>query len=260
MNFPNVSANLKVGKGIDVSKITTFGAPIGAIGVSFIILLLVVWPKLTEALKLRASNVELASRVESLAVKVQLLSSLDKVQLDSQLGSSEQLLPSDKSIFTFVRQVETAAARNGVLLNKVDVAPGALADDGSTKQAPQAGVVVDAAPKVQVKVAMTSDYKSFLNFMSSIYSISRVIGVRDLTLSSGSGTGEAAALRTSLVIDAYWKPLPTQLGSIESPIENLSTKEEDLLKRAKAAEVNESIPPAVVPTVPTGRSDLFAPF
>jgi Tfp pilus assembly protein PilO len=259
MNLPNVSTNIKVAKGVDVSKITTYGAPLGAIAVSIIILLFIVWPKMTQALQMRAANEELASRVEALVAKVQLLSSLDKVQLDSQLGSSEQLLPSDKSVFTFVRQVEAAAGQNGVLLNKVDVAPGSLSG-GDPQSAPAAGNISDPAPKVQVKVALTSDYRSFINFLTSIYSIARVVGIRDLTIATTTSAGGSSALRSSLVIDAYWKSLPTQLGSVESPIELLSTREEDVLKRAKAAEVSQTAPPAVVPSVPSGKSDLFAPF
>ena len=261
MNLPEISANLhnlKLGRGVDLGKITTLGAPVGAIFVSLLILILVVWPKLSEALRLRASNVELSSRVGVLSTKVQLLSSLDKAQLDSQLGASEQILPSDKAVFPFVREVELAAVRTGVLLNKVDATPGSLSGD-SGEVTPKAGVVSDPAPKIQVKISMTSDYRSLLNFLSSMYSISRVVGIRDFTISSSSVSGQdSLALRTSLVIDAYWKSLPSKLGSIESPIENLSAQELEILARVKAAEV--SSPPAVVPTVPTGRADLFAPF
>lgn len=260
MELPGISANLghlKLGRGLDFAKISTMGVPLGAIGISIIILLLVVWPKLSEALRLRASNEQLATQAEALSLKAQTLSSLDEVALHSQLGSSEQILPSDKAVFAFVSQVELAAARNGVLLNKVDVAPGSLTGD-SGDVTPKAGETADAAPKVQIKASLTSDYKSFLNFLVSMYSVSRVIGIRDFTISSGAAEEGVATLRSSLVMDAYWKALPTQLGSIESPVENLTKEEEEILKRAKAAEV--SSPPAVVPTVPVGRPDLFAPF
>lgn len=260
MELPEISANLnnlKIGKGVDLGRLTTLGAPIAAIGVSLAILLLVVWPKFSEALRLRASNSELVTRVESLSNKVQILSTLDKVELDSQLGSAEQILPSDKGVFPFVRQVEEAASRTGVLLNKVDVAPGSLSGD-SADSVPKAGETVEAAPKIQVRISITSDYSSLLSFLENMYSISRVIGIKDLTISSGAVADEPSVLRTSLVIDAYWKALPTELGSIETPIQTLSEAEGEILDRAEAAQV--SAPPAVVPTVPTGRPDLFAPF
>ncbi|MBI3282979.1 hypothetical protein HYZ70_02785 [Candidatus Curtissbacteria bacterium] len=260
MELPTIGANfanLKIGK-VDLAKFMTLGAPIGAIAVSLIILILMVWPRLSEALKLRSSNVQLASQAEALAGKAQLLASLDKVDLDSQLGLAEQVMPSDKAVFSFVREVEGAAARNGVLLDKVDAAPGTLLGD-SGQITPAAGAVVDPAPKIQVKIAMTSDYRSLLNFLSNMYAVSRAIGIRDFTISSGAAAGDSAgALKTSLVIDAYWKPLPPQLGSIESAVQLLTGPEEEILRRAKAAEI--ATPPAVVPTVPTGRADLFASF
>lgn len=249
--------NLKIGR-LDISKFATLGAPIAAISVSFVILVFIVWPRFSEAIKLRSSNAQFSSQAEALASKAQLLSSLDKVKLDSHLGLAEQILPSDKSVFPFVREVEVAAARNGVFLSRVDVAPGSLSGDSGVA-VPTAGETPDPAPKIQVKISMTSDYRSLLNFLSNMYSVSRVIGIRDFTISSGAPMGESAlALKTSVIIDAYWKPLPTQLGSIESPVESLTQEEEEILAMVQAAGI--TTPPAVVPTVPTGRADLFAPF
>lgn len=267
MNLPSVSANtsLKIGKVLDFSKISTFGAPIGAIAISVLILLFVVWPKLTEALRLRSTNAELEVRSLALAQKAQFLGTLDKFELDTQLGAAELILPSEKDVFSFVRQVESAASANGVLLTKVDAAPGQLSpiDEVAPAAASAPGTVVDPAPKIQVKVSMTSDYASLLNFLKTIQSVSRVTGIRDLTISSGASE-QSAVLSSSLVIDAYWKPLPSELGSIEAPVEALTEAEKLILGRVdyQLSEGSESAAPlpAIVPSVPVGKTDLFAPF
>ena len=269
MNLPNISA-LKLGTGFDTSRITTMAAPIGAMIVSVLVLIFIVWPKITGVLALRSANEDLAVRTQNLASKVQILSSLDKVELTSDVGYAEQLLPSDKGVFSIIRQVELSAGSSGVVLNKVDVTPGSLNQDDTSsaavgnaaQQGAKSGETVDSAPKIQLKVAITSDYSSFLNFLANISSIVRVISIRDLTLSSSSSPGETAPLRTNVVINAYWKPLPTKLGQVESPVSKLTDSELARLAKAKNAAVENPIAASssAVPQVPTGRSDLFAPF
>lgn len=264
MNLPNISA-LKLGTAFDISRFTSMAAPVGAIAVSVLVLLLIVWPKFTSVLELRSSNQELLGRVQSLDAKAGLLSSLNKVDLTSQVGYGEQLLPSDKAVFSIIRQIETSAGASGVILNKIDVSPGSLdAEDTSVTQ-PQApknpGETQEAAPKVALKISMTSDYNSFLNFMNLIFSLSRVTSIQDLTLSSSSATGETAALRTSMIINAYWKPLPTKLGQIEAPVTALTESEIARLNAVRLNSINQASSSAsVVPQVPVGRPDIFAPF
>ena len=261
MNLPgSVSANLKIARGVDVSRITTFVAPIFGIIVSVLVSFLIVYPKISEALRLRASNEELAIRVGTLAAKAQFLSGLDKVLLDTQLGAAEALLPSDKSPFVFIREIESAAGANGVVLNKVDIAPGPLSTTSALAPAPPApGAVSEPAAKIQVRVSTTSTYGSLLGFLSRLYGLSRVVGIRDLTIAAGSAD-QPSALRGSMVVDAYWKSLPTDLGSVEAPVESLTAVEAEVLKRVKAPEAGAAAPSGAVPSVPTGRPDLFAPF
>ena len=58
-------------------------------------------------------------------------------------------------------------------------------------------------------------------------------------------------------MDAYWQPLPSELGSIESPIGVLTDDEQKLLRNVQAEVLK---PPPNVPIVPTGKTDLFSPF
>ena len=125
MNLPSIALP-KIGTEVDLSRWISFGAPVGAILISLIILLFIIWPKFTQILQLKSDNQELAGRVQSLNLKAQKLASFDKNSLDLKLGASEQLLPSDKDVFPLVTQIERTSAASGVLLNKVDVAPGSL--------------------------------------------------------------------------------------------------------------------------------------
>lgn len=265
----------KIGAGFEAPKVFKLAAPIGALFVSLIVFILIVWPKFNDVIKLKISNAELTSRAASLEAKAQLLSSLDKDKLNSQLTASEALLPSDKGVFSLVTQIEKSASASGVILNKVDVSPGSINDSGGSGsgQAPvaqAAGIAGQAAdlgsftsdvPKIQVRVAITSDYKSFIQFLNNLLSLPRVVSIHDLSISSQSVSGQASALKSLMTLDAYWKSLPKELPSIESAIQSLSEGETKRLDNIKVGEVTGGVAgPVVIPSVPTGRSDLFAPF
>lgn len=251
-NLPEISLGGTFAK-IDFGRWQTIVAPFAAIVVSLAILVLVIWPKFTEALRIRAQNVELEARVTSLGEKAQFLQSLDKFLLDQQLAVAEAMLPSDEALFSFVRQVESAAVTSGVTLNKIDVGPTLTTTSGAKSEA-------ESVPKIQVKVSLTSDYRALVIFLGRIISLPRVDGIAELTISSSVTGGQSGPLRTATVINAFWRPLPRDLGSIETPVAELTEKELELLDKAQVVTVSTPSFGVVVPLVPTGRSDLFAPF
>ncbi|MBI3341858.1 hypothetical protein HY024_01935 [Candidatus Curtissbacteria bacterium] len=289
MNIPAISIP-KISLGADSSKYVKLAAPAGAIAVSALVLLFVVWPTFNNLIKLNISNRQLSTRAASLESKAQDLSTLDRDRLDQQLSASEQLLPSDKGVFTIVQEIEKSASSSGVILNKIDVAPGALGETKSgggqagaaptpgqsaqTSTAPgqnaaDLGSLLISTPRVQLKVAITSDYQGLLRFLNTLDSLSRIVSIHDLTMATSGGVGgSSAAVKTLLTVDAYWQPLPRELPAVETPISKISQAEEDLLKKVVIAPAPQSLPPSggstsagsVSASSSTGKSDLFAPF
>ena len=261
MNLPTIALP-KISTEVDLSRWISFGAPVGAILISFIILLFIIWPKFTQILQLKSDNQELAGRVQNLNLKAQKLASFDKDSLDLQLGASEQLLPSDKGVFSLVTQIERISAASGVLLNRVDVAPGSLNDAGNTKNAAavgsQPGGQATIGQSIQLKVSITGDYKSFEQFLKNIFSVSRILAIKDLSLSaSTSSSGQSSQVRAAMTIDAYWQPLPKELNSIESPVEDLTESELAILNQVSST---GAISTPSITSVPTGKTDPFSSF
>ena len=258
MQIPTLS--ILKSNNVGLSKISNLAAPGGAILISLIILALIVWPKFSDVLRLRTANKDLVTRAESLAKKADRLGGFDRIVLEEQLVSAEQLLPSDKSVFNLVSQVEKTAGASGVLLNRVELTPGTLSEsappDKPVPTAPQVkDDVVTIAPKIQLKIQFSSDYRSLVIFLNNVLSLPRTIAIRELTIASSSG--QSSQIKASMIVDAYWKPLPKQLAAIESAIEDLTPTEKARLERISSTGLS-TLPS--VPSVPLGRQDLFAPF
>jgi len=256
-------ATAKAESNLDIAKYLSLAVPVVSVLVSFAVLLMIVWPKFSEALQIKKSNTEFVQKADSLKQKAVILASLDKAELEEQVVAAQQLLPSDKNVFLLISQIEKAAAGSGVLLNRVETTPGsvgAVSAGQSASPAPSgAGVQTEIAPSVKVSVSLTSGYSSLLQFLNNTLTLPRVISISDLSISASSSEG-SAQLKASMSIIAYYKQLPTDLGSIEAPISELSGSEKAKLKQIIDTGLASTPSVTEVPQVSVGRADIFAPF
>ncbi|OGD89107.1 hypothetical protein A3F45_04185 [Candidatus Curtissbacteria bacterium RIFCSPHIGHO2_12_FULL_41_17] len=260
MQLPTI-AILKSENSAQLTKLTNLAAPVGALVISVLILIFVVWPKFSEVLRLRTANRDLTTRAFNLTQKADKLGSLDNLLLEGQLVAAEQLLPSDKSVFTLVSQIEKTAGASGVLLSRVELTPGNLSENAAPDKpvAAQSAAKDDTlgvASKIQLKISISSDYRSLVIFLNNILSLPRAVAVRDLTIAASSSSG-SSQIKASMLVDAYWKALPKQLASIESPVEEPTPNEASRLERISSTGFS-TLPS--IPSVPLGRQDIFAPF
>ncbi len=262
MNLPTITVP-KSGVNLGIAKYLPFAMPTVSIAIALLVAYFVIWPKFGEVLSMRTTNKQMDVQASQLEEKAQVLSVLsqDKVVLEKQLAQAEKLLPSTNGIFFILREIEQAAASSGILLEKTDVDAKSLSSGQAGTGAPappdkSASSVKGVSPSVVVKVALTGGYKSFLQFLGFLYNNSRVVSVDDLTLSSSS-QDNSSVVRASITINAFWKPLPKDLGSIDKPVDRLSDAENS---RLSAVETVQMASPSAAPNVSYGRSDLFAPF
>ncbi|OGD85903.1 hypothetical protein A2164_02960 [Candidatus Curtissbacteria bacterium RBG_13_35_7] len=258
MDFAD-TATTKIKRPNDYSKILALAVPVGSIIASVIIFTLIIWPKINEIMELKKTNAELALRAERIEQKVEILKGLDPNILEEQLEASEQLLPTNNNIFSFLKQTEDMAAVSGVLLGKVEVATTDIGGKGKVKvKASEEGAVETEAEKVALNVAISGDYQSVTQFLKGIYSFSRVASIDSIpfttTLDEETNSLKFSA---SFTINAYWKEFPATLGSIESPVQKLTQEEVDLL--ANVQKPNIILAPTV-PEVPVGRGNIFTPY
>lgn len=268
MNLPAVALP-KIGENLDVSRSLSLVAPVLAIAVSLLVLFLVVWPKFNQIKDMHSSNEDIKVRAQGLEQKAQILATFNPDELEEQLVAAQALLPSNKEVFVFLKQIENASASSGILLNKVDVVPGTI-NEGISSAVPGAGGAAAPAPvtgsaptqsalsalasSVQIKLLVTSSYGSLLQFMSSMYSGSRVVSIEDMSVATDYGNSQ---VRSSLTVNSYWKALPLDLGSIEKPVATLTDKEKQILTAVNKTGVSSE---PTAPEVPLGKSDLFAPL
>lgn len=257
MNVPALSL-AKLGTSGDLTKSLAVAVPVLSILISLGIAFFIVWPKFNEVLALRKANSEMVARAEVLESKAQSLQGLDRNLLTRQLELSEQLLPSQRNVFTLLATIENAANTSGVLVEKVDVISDSLNESASAQAAASAasGAKSVKGTSVEVNLSLGSSYSSLLQFMRALLATSRVVEIEDLNVSSSKG--DSTALSTTFSVRAYWNPLPSDLGAIENNLEKLTAEEASLLDKVQSDII--AVPQVELPAPPLGRPDLFAPF
>ncbi len=263
MNLSSLTAATKAEKGVDFGKIVMFGPPIASIAVSVLIVIFIVWPRFSDVMTLQKSNITLTENADKLEKKVTLLSSLDESKLKSQLIASVKLIPSDKEIFNFIGQIEQMRNSSGVAITNLSVGSvgqfgsGKVDASGSAPAPPPPGagdISITGANEVQMKLSITSDYRSVMQFLNSVYALPRVVLIKDLSLSSAQ-----SQISSSMTINALWAQLPTELASIEAPLSVLTKNQETIIENVEITGSSSNVS-NVVPDVQTGRNDLFTPF
>lgn len=251
MNLPALNTS-KISEKYESNEILSLIFPIFGIIASILIAAMIIWPKINEIRDLQESNKQLEQRFDSLQAKISVLIGLNEQKLENQLIASEQLLPSEKNTFSFLSQVEGASVTSGVILNKVDVSTSEVSSQSRSK------VVKSTSSKgtaEDIKLSISSDYQSLLQFLTSIKLFSRVSTVDEIKINVSSSDG--SQLIASFSVKGYWRVLPASLGSVESPVQTLTPLEEAILEDVTKPESSEA---PELPTVPVGRGNLFTPF
>ena len=251
-------------------KVVKLAPSILGIAVCLIIIVMIVWPKFNEVVRLRAENEKLKERAGMMLEKSQILSGLSSDELEDQLIKAERILPSDKAVFSMISRVEKAARDAGVILDKIDLVPGAVVGEEPTAgqigggnapagvQGGDLGLVGSDTPRLIIKAAITGDYRATLTFLNNLDSSVRLVSISDLAITRADST--SGGLRSSMGVNAFWKPLPKELPSLEAPIEEISDVEAKILEQAKVAVEASGSANIIVPQVQIGRTDLFATF
>lgn len=272
MDLPTLAAAKKAEKTLDLSKVMLFGPSAVAIIVSFLVGFFVVWPKFGEVQQLKTTNETLRETAVKLETKAEALSALDKAKLRTQLVAAEQLLPSEKGIFTFITQIENVRNSSGVVITNLSVgsvgqfsASGTTADPAAAQDpnaapapvVPSATTPADAAlgdvSQVTMKVTLTSDFDQIFRFLNELYALPRVTTVGGLTFSIDQG----GLIGTNMDINSLWQERPKELPSVEAPVATLAEEEVALLSRVETGIA--VAPPVEVPDVPIKKQNIFSP-
>lgn len=220
-----------------------------------VLIVLVIYPQLHNLISQSSLYDKTQEKSKVLEVKAMELNTIDETDLKKKLNLALVALPEEKDYLEIVNVLQTLTAKSGFSITSLQF--------GQTGELEKSSI----GKAYGVKLMITGPKVAFDTFLNSIEKSYRAMRVGNLEITSSKiGSG---AIEASLTINIFYAPLPTNIGSVESPLPRLSDKDETLInnlakvisiafaQNSVSAQSSSSLPILTGSLPPRGKSDPF---
>lgn len=205
---------------------------------SLFLIIFAIYPqavKLIENQKLAGDSI---NRTQFLATKVQALEGYDEEDLSQKVNIVLDSFPSDKEYGRVLGLLQGLAAQSGFIVSSISFG--------------NASGKTGAANSFGVNLEVSGPKALFRALLSSLDNSPRIVRVSSLDILSARS---ADVLNVKLAIEVLYSPIPQNLGTIDSPLPNISSEEEGLIAALKTTTLPASASAAT--TSPRGKVNPF---
>ena len=207
---------------------------------SLILITFIILPQISKLITDQKKEGDLISKQHFLEVKAQTLENFNAQDLSNKVDYALFSYPSDKDFGTVIGLVQRVTQESGFTLTSISLGNQASKYANSQSYA--------------IKLDTTGPKKLLPILFSNIETSPRLMRIGNIDISS---TPDLQAVVVSMNIDVLYSPAPVSFGSIDSPLPEISQKDEDLI--AKLARINPvaSQPSSALLTLPRGKANPF---
>ena len=211
-------------------------------------------PLVQKTLAINSNRIGLIADVRGLETKLTVLQNLDEDTLRANLQTLLSAIPSDKSLATLMGTIDGLTAQTGVTVGTLALAkPGSLATESAKKLSADEQAVGSSILPFTINISGSFD--QIRAFLASATSVRRSLRIRSFGMTL---RGEAIVTAT-LMMDAFYAPLPSAIGSVRQPIAPLSEKDTQVIAKLSGMPLMIQTGTAVVaPAAGAGKSDPFS--
>lgn len=197
----------------------------------------------------------LSEQTATLKKKLTTLNALDEETLRIKLTNVLAAVPADRSFPTLFETVEAVAAQTGVGIIDVSLSGGA------TLATPSAAKLSAADKKLGTRtipfsVTVKGPLESLEKFIALVPNVRRLLRTRTFSIAFPK---EPGAVSVVLGMDAFYEPLPTNLGSAKTVLPLLTAADESIITRLTAMPLAVQSAAAPEPVIGKVKSDPFSP-
>lgn len=207
---------------------------------SLILIVFVIYPQVIALITNQKNVSDLISRSKSLEVKAQELESIDEEDLSRKVDYVFSSYPESADFGSVIGLIQTIVSQSGFVATSISV-----------------GTSVNKLPNAQsysIKLDITGP-KSLLNILlSNIEKSARLIRVSSIEVTNSQNQ---QSVTVALNLDILYSPVPTSFGSVDSPLPQLTQKDEQILSilAKNAPSVIPSSTNVILP--PRGKANPF---
>ncbi|MBI2196744.1 hypothetical protein HYU45_04020 [Candidatus Daviesbacteria bacterium] len=206
---------------------------------SIFLSLFVIYPQVNKLIDNQQAIGDLINKSDFLENKVNALESYDSEDLLRKLEYALVTLPGEKDFGIVLGSLQKLTIESGFNIGSISFGSGAGKSGNSES--------------FEVKLDIKGPRAGLQTLLSNLENSPRLIRVKSINVSSNQAS---QALDIALAVEVLYSPLPKNFGSPDSPVPELSQKDEELIARL----INEGtiIPGTLfIPSSPKGKSNPF---
>lgn len=235
-------------------------------GVSFIIIVIIIigvfagiLPAFTSIISMRKNVIDLTNQITVLRQKVSILESIDEETYKSYLTELSFAVPTDKSLTSVFATIDGLSQETGVTLSNFTLTkPGSIATESAKRLTNDERKV--GSSFLPFTLTVTGTYDQIRAFIERSVLVRRFFRIRHFSISFD----QKDTFSVHMGMDAYYAPLPTNLGSASQVVESLTESDQAVIEQVVNMPVlgRDSIPVAneenVIPVETIQREDPFS--
>lgn len=207
---------------------------------SMILIIFIIFPQTSKLIANQQIEGEILNKSQFLVSKVQALENYDNSDLSHKVDSALGYYPTDKEVISAVGLLQNLTQSSGFSITSISLGGGLVKLEHN-------------AQSYSIKLEISGPSQLLATLLSAIESSKRLMRVESVELISGR---DAAISDASLIVDVLYASPPTELGSVDSPLPELSQKDQAIIAR-----LSTLIPPVTQKTPinigPRGKSNIF---
>lgn len=205
--------------------------PVIIVVTSLVLIVFVIYPQSMALVNGFGELQQKSNKLQVLKLKASDLEGLNEIELTQKINILLTALPSDKEYPSLIGVLKGLGSQLGITLSSIQIG--------------QAVSTSNSGSSFIVNLEITAPQTLISRLATSIESSPRVMKVRSIDLSYNKSTNLVNGI---FVLDVYFVPLPTTIGSAESPLPKLSEKDQqtiDNFTRSTPSLSQSSIPATV---------------
>lgn len=207
---------------------------------SLFLIIFVIFPQMVKLLDNQKAIGELTNKSKFLDTKVAALESYNNEDLSQKVGFVLSSLPADRDFGYILGLLQQVVSQAGYTVNTVSFSS-AIGKVGSSSS-------------YEVKMEINGSKIKFQSLLNNLENLPRLVKVSSIDISTNQLT---QTLDIALIVQVLYSPIPQSFGSVDSPLPQISQKDQELLaKLAAGANAVVSSPSAAL-GAPRGKVNPF---
>lgn len=218
-------------------------------------------PAISNIKTMRSSVTDLSSQVAVLEQKATILESIDEDTYMNYLKDLALAVPTDKSLTSLFSTIDGLSRETGVTLSDFTLArPGTIATDSAKRLSNDERKLGSSLLPFTLTVSGT--YDQIRKFVENAVLVRRFFRIRYFSISFDQ---KKETISVHMGMDAYYAPLPTNLGSATQSIEGLTQNDQSVIEKVMSMavlgredETNTETSSVGEPVLTSPREDPFS--